>query len=51
MVSDLSVGVRIAGVGCEETGLTGSEHLAEQLAHDRIKAVVNVDGAGRFGLN
>ncbi|RYJ13775.1 M28 family peptidase [Halogeometricum borinquense] len=45
---DLSVGVRIAGVGCEETGLTGSEHLAEQLAHDRIKAVVNVDGAGRF---
>jgi Zn-dependent M28 family amino/carboxypeptidase len=45
---DLPVGVRVAGVGCEETGLTGAERLAEKLDRDRIKAVVNVDGAGRF---
>ncbi|ELZ34002.1 aminopeptidase [Halogeometricum pallidum JCM 14848] len=45
---DLPVGVRVAGVGCEETGLTGAEHLASDLDRDRIKAVVNVDGAGRF---
>jgi Zn-dependent M28 family amino/carboxypeptidase len=45
---DLPVGVRVAGVGCEETGLTGAERLAEELDHDRLKAVVNVDGAGRY---
>jgi Zn-dependent M28 family amino/carboxypeptidase len=45
---DLPVGVRVAAVGCEETGLTGAEHLADELDHDRLKAVVNVDGAGRF---
>jgi Zn-dependent M28 family amino/carboxypeptidase len=45
---DLPIGVRVAAVGCEETGLLGSEHLADQLDRDRLKAVVNVDGAGRF---
>jgi Zn-dependent M28 family amino/carboxypeptidase len=45
---DLPVGVRVAGVGCEETGLTGAERLAEELDHGRLKAVVNVDGAGRY---
>ncbi|SFR49742.1 M28 family peptidase [Halogeometricum limi] len=45
---DLPVGVRVAAVGCEETGLTGAENLADELDHDAVKAVVNVDGAGRF---
>jgi Zn-dependent M28 family amino/carboxypeptidase len=40
--------VRVAAVGCEETGLVGSERLAENLACDDVHAVVNVDGAGRF---
>ncbi|WP_435359556.1 M28 family peptidase [Haloarchaeobius sp. DFWS5] len=39
--------VRIAGVGGEEVGLLGSEALAETLDTDRIRAVINVDGAGR----
>ncbi|WP_380681355.1 M28 family peptidase [Salinigranum sp. GCM10025319] len=39
--------VRVAAVGCEETGLVGSERLAEECADD-VAAVVNVDGAGRF---
>ncbi|WP_101294980.1 M28 family peptidase [Halegenticoccus soli] len=46
--ADLDLGVRVAGVGCEEIGLMGAEHLAETLELDRVKAVVNVDGAGRF---
>ncbi|WP_411967426.1 M28 family peptidase [Haloferax sp. YSSS75] len=45
---DLEVGVRVVGVGAEELGLTGAEHLAQTLDCDRIAAVVNVDGAGRF---
>ncbi|WP_433626593.1 M28 family peptidase [Halomicrococcus sp. NG-SE-24] len=45
---DLETRVRVAGVGCEETGLLGSEDLAERLDTDRVRAVVNVDGAGRF---
>jgi Zn-dependent M28 family amino/carboxypeptidase len=45
---DLPLGVRVAAVGCEETGLTGAERLAAELDHDSIHAVVNVDGAGRF---
>ena len=44
---DLPRRVRVAAVGCEETGLVGSEHLAEACADD-VAAVVNVDGAGRF---
>ncbi|WP_327053209.1 M28 family metallopeptidase [Halomicrococcus gelatinilyticus] len=45
---DLDARVRVAGVGCEETGLLGSEALADRLDADRVRAVVNVDGAGRF---
>ncbi len=44
---DLPLGVRVVGVGAEEVGLVGSEHLARTLDGDRIRAVVNVDGAGR----
>ncbi|KAB1193065.1 M28 family peptidase [Haloferax sp. MBLA0076] len=45
---DLALGVRVVGVGAEELGLTGAEHLVETLDLDRVAAVVNVDGAGRF---
>ncbi|SDM98473.1 Zn-dependent amino-or carboxypeptidase, M28 family [Halogranum gelatinilyticum] len=45
---DLDRRVRVAAVGCEETGLVGSEALADRLALDDVAAVVNVDGAGRF---
>jgi Zn-dependent M28 family amino/carboxypeptidase len=44
---DLPRGVRVALVGCEETGLGGSEHLAATTDRDGVLAVVNVDGAGR----
>jgi Zn-dependent M28 family amino/carboxypeptidase len=44
---DLPRRVRVAAVGCEETGLVGSEHLAERCAEE-VTTVVNVDGAGRF---
>ncbi|WP_336343616.1 M28 family metallopeptidase [Halalkalicoccus ordinarius] len=40
--------VRVAGVGCEEVGLMGSEALADELDLESVAAVVNVDGAGRF---
>jgi Zn-dependent M28 family amino/carboxypeptidase len=46
--ADLSVGVDVVAVGAEEVGLLGAEHLAERLDLDRVKGVVNVDGAGRF---
>ena len=45
---DLDTKVRVAGVGCEEIGLLGAEALAERLDLDSVRAVVNVDGAGRF---
>ncbi|WP_276279729.1 M28 family metallopeptidase [Halorussus caseinilyticus] len=45
---DLDATVRVAGVGCEETGLLGAETLAERLDLGSVRAVVNVDGAGRF---
>jgi Zn-dependent M28 family amino/carboxypeptidase len=44
---DLPLGVRVAAVGCEETGLVGSERLAATTDLDAVHAVVNVDGAGR----
>ena len=44
---DLDCRVRVAGVSCEELGLMGSAALAERLDLDRVRAVVNVDGAGR----
>ena len=47
MGEDLAAPVRVAGVGSEEIGLLGSERLAATTDLDRVKAVVNVDGAGR----
>ncbi|WP_339102215.1 M28 family metallopeptidase [Haloterrigena salinisoli] len=46
--ADLDCRVRIAGVGCEEIGLLGAEAMADELALESVRAVVNVDGAGRF---
>lgn len=47
----LERGVTVAAVGCEETGLLGSEALAERLDADiglsNVHTVCNVDGAGR----
>ncbi|GAB3668016.1 M28 family peptidase [Halopiger thermotolerans] len=45
---DLECTVRIVGVGCEEIGLLGAEALADRLDLESVRAVVNVDGAGRF---
>ncbi len=45
---ELDCRVRVAAVGCEEVGLIGAEALAEELDLDAVRAVVNVDGAGRF---
>ena len=45
---DLDCRVRVAGVGCEEIGLLGADALADALALEAVRAVVNVDGAGRF---
>jgi len=45
---ELGCGVRVAATGCEEVGLLGSETLAGHLDLDSLRAVVNVDGAGRF---
>ncbi len=39
--------VVVAGVSCEESGLLGSRALAASLDLDSVRAVVNVDGAGR----
>jgi len=39
--------VVVAGLGCEEVGLIGAEDLADRLDLDSVRAVVNVDGAGR----
>ncbi|ADB62231.1 peptidase M28 [Haloterrigena turkmenica DSM 5511] len=46
--ADLDCRVRIAGVGCEEIGLLGAEAMADELDLESVRAVVNVDGAGRF---
>ena len=45
---DLQCRVRVAGVGCEEIGLLGAEAMADAADLESIRAVVNVDGAGRF---
>lgn len=45
---ELDCRVRVAGVGCEEVGLIGAEALTDSLDLDSVRAVVNVDGAGRF---
>ena len=46
--ADLGTEVRVVAVGCEETGLLGAERLAERTDLDAVRAVVNLDGAGRF---
>jgi Zn-dependent M28 family amino/carboxypeptidase len=45
---DLDRTIRVVATSCEELGLIGAEALADSLALDRVKAVVNIDGAGRF---
>ncbi|MFC7187646.1 M28 family metallopeptidase [Halorubrum yunnanense] len=45
--ADLPIGVDVVAVGAEEVGLLGAEHLAETVDLDRVRGVVNVDGAGR----
>ena len=45
--ADLDIGVDVVAVGAEEVGLLGAEHLAETVDLDRVRGVVNVDGAGR----
>jgi len=45
---ELDCTLRVAAVGCEELGLLGSEALADRLDAGALRAVVNVDGAGRF---
>ena len=44
---DLETRVRCTVFGSEEIGLRGAYHEAETLDLDGVKAVVNVDGAGR----
>lgn len=48
VAADLDRRVRVVAVGCEEVGLLGARHLADSVDVDRVAAVVNVDGAGRF---
>jgi Zn-dependent M28 family amino/carboxypeptidase len=45
---DLDTRVRLATVGAEEVGLQGSSALADSLDPDAVRAVVNLDGAGRY---
>ena len=45
---DLDCAVRVTTVGAEEVGLLGSRALAESLDPANVRAVVNVDGAGRY---
>jgi Zn-dependent M28 family amino/carboxypeptidase len=45
--ADLPIGVDVVAVGAEEVGLLGAEHLVETVDLDRVRAVINVDGAGR----
>ena len=45
---DLDSRVRLATVGAEEVGLLGSTAVATGLDLDSVRAVVNVDGAGRY---
>jgi len=46
--TDLACRVRVVATSGEEVGLLGSSALADELDRDAIRAVVNVDGAGRF---
>jgi Zn-dependent M28 family amino/carboxypeptidase len=46
--TDLDCRVRVVATSGEEVGLLGASALAEELDLDRVRSVVNVDGAGRF---
>ncbi len=46
--AELECRVRVAGVGCEEIGLLGADALAAERDLEHVRAVINVDGAGRF---
>jgi Zn-dependent M28 family amino/carboxypeptidase len=45
---DLDTKVRLATVGAEEVGLQGASALADGLDPESVRAVVNLDGAGRY---
>ncbi len=45
---DLDCKVRVATVGAEEVGLLGSAAFADAVDSESVRAVVNVDGAGRY---
>ena len=45
---DLDTKVRLATVGAEEVGLQGASALADDLDPESVRAVVNLDGAGRY---
>jgi Zn-dependent M28 family amino/carboxypeptidase len=45
---DLDTRVRLATVGAEEVGLQGASALADSLDPESVRAVVNLDGAGRY---
>jgi Zn-dependent M28 family amino/carboxypeptidase len=44
---ELDTRVHFVAFGAEEVGLVGSEHLAGEMDHDSIKAIVNNDGVVR----
>lgn len=46
--ADLDCRVRLVATSGEEIGLLGAEALADDLDLDSIRAVVNLDGVGRF---
>jgi Zn-dependent M28 family amino/carboxypeptidase len=47
LADDLETTVRLVGFGAEELGLKGSRRYADEADLDRVRAVVNCDGAGR----
>ncbi|ADD07523.1 putative M28 family peptidase (homolog to aminopeptidase YwaD) (plasmid) [Natrialba magadii ATCC 43099] len=49
MEADLDVRTRFVTFGSEEIGLCGAYHAADTVDVDRVKAIINIDGAGRSG--
>jgi Zn-dependent M28 family amino/carboxypeptidase len=47
VAEDLETRVRLVGFGAEELGLKGSRRYTDEADLDRVRAVVNCDGAGR----
>ncbi len=50
MEGDLDVRIRFVTFGSEEIGLRGAYHAADTTDLDDVKAVINIDGAGRSGI-